>query len=88
MRPRAALQWIVDTYALVFGGLVLVAGSLADRFGRKRTFLIGVLGFAAGSAWAAFSGSVGMLIAARVAHGHRCRAHDAVNTLHHHRCVS
>ena len=34
----SALQWIVDAYALVFGGLVLVAGSLADRFGRKWTF--------------------------------------------------
>ena len=65
----SALQWIVDAYALVFGGLVLVAGSLADRFGRKWTFLIGVLAFAAGSAWAAFSGSVGMLIAARAAMG-------------------
>ena len=63
------LQWIVDAYALVFGGLVLVAGSLADRFGRKWTFLIGVLAFAGGSAWAAFSGSVGMLIAARAAMG-------------------
>lgn len=65
----SALQWIVDAYALVFGGLLLSAGSLADRFGRKWTFLIGVLGFAAGSAWAAFSGSVGMLIAARAAMG-------------------
>ena len=65
----SALQWIVDAYALVFGGLVLVAGSLADRFGRKWTFLIGVLAFAGGSAWAAFSGSVGMLIAARAAMG-------------------
>ena len=35
------LQWIVDAYALVFGGLLLVAGSLADRLGRKRTFLAG-----------------------------------------------
>ena len=63
------LQWIVDAYALVFGGLLLVAGSLADRVGRKRTFLAGLVGFAGGSAWAAFSGSVGVLIAARASMG-------------------
>ena len=63
------LQWIVDAYALVFGGLLLVAGSLADRFGRKWTFLAGLVAFAAGSAWAAFSGSVELLIAARASMG-------------------
>jgi EmrB/QacA subfamily drug resistance transporter len=63
------LQWIVDSYALVFAGLLLVAGSLADRVGRKRTFLAGLVAFACGSAWAAFSGSVGMLIAARSSMG-------------------
>ncbi len=63
------LQWIVDAYALVFGGLMLVAGSLADRIGRKRTFIAGLALFAAGSTWAAFSGSVGMLIAARAGMG-------------------
>ncbi len=63
------LQWIVDAYALVYGGLVLAGGSLGDRFGRKRTFLLGLAGFAGGSAWAAFSGSVGMLIAARASMG-------------------
>jgi EmrB/QacA subfamily drug resistance transporter len=63
------LQWIVDAYALVYGGLLLVAGSLADRVGRKRTFLAGLAGFAGGSAWAAFSGSVSMLIAARASMG-------------------
>jgi MFS family permease len=44
------LQWIVDAYMLVFGGLLLVAGSLADRVGRKRTFLAGLVAFAGGSA--------------------------------------
>ena len=63
------LQWIVDSYVIVFAGLLLVAGSLADRIGRKRTFLAGLAAFAAGSAWAAFSGSVGMLIAARASMG-------------------
>ncbi len=63
------LQWIVDAYILVFAGLLLLAGSLADRLGRKRTFLAGVCLFAAGSTWAAFSGSVDMLIAARAGMG-------------------
>ncbi|WP_225845357.1 MFS transporter [Streptomyces sp. HPF1205] len=63
------LQWVVDSYALVFGGLLLVAGSLADRIGRKWTFLAGLVVFAGGSTWAAFSGSVGVLIAARAGMG-------------------
>jgi EmrB/QacA subfamily drug resistance transporter len=63
------LQWIVDAYVLVFGGLLLVAGSLADRIGRKRTFAAGLAAFAGGSTWAAFSGSTGMLIAARASMG-------------------
>ena len=63
------LQWIVDSYVMVFAGLLLVAGSAADRLGRKRTFLAGLVAFAAGSTWAAFSGSVGMLIAARASMG-------------------
>jgi EmrB/QacA subfamily drug resistance transporter len=63
------LAWIVDAYVLVFVGLLLVAGSLADRFGRQRMFLVGLAAFAAGSAWAAYSGSVGMLIAARASMG-------------------
>ena len=63
------LQWIVDAYVLVFGGLMLVAGSLADRVGRKRTFLAGLAAFAAGSTWAALSGAVGVLIAARASMG-------------------
>jgi MFS family permease len=56
------LQWIVDAYVLVFAGLLLVAGSVADRIGRKRAFCAGLAAFAAGSSWAAFSGSTGMLI--------------------------
>ena len=63
------LQWIVDAYVLVFAGLLLVSGSLADRVGRKRTFLAGLAAFAACSTWAASSGSVGSLIAARASMG-------------------
>ncbi|MFK0156111.1 MFS transporter [Streptomyces sp. NPDC090493] len=63
------LQWIVDAYALVFAGLILVAGSSADRFGRRRVFTAGLAVFGATSAWAAYSGSVYMLIAARAGMG-------------------
>ena len=63
------LQWIVDSYAMVFAGLLLVGGSLADRIGRRRFFLIGLAVFAAGSAGAAFAGSVDLLIAWRAVMG-------------------
>src|SRR5271157_3952342 len=63
------LQWIVDSYAMVFAGLLLVGGSLADRFGRKRFFLIGLAVFAAGSIGAALSGSVDVLIVFRAVMG-------------------
>ncbi len=63
------LQWIVDSYAMVFAGLLLVGGSLADRFGRRRLFLIGLTIFAAGSIGAAFSGAVHPLIAWRAVMG-------------------
>ncbi len=63
------LQWIVDSYAMVFAGLLLVGGTLADRFGRKRFFLIGLTVFALGSVGAALSGSVPMLITFRAVMG-------------------
>src|ERR1039458_451925 len=59
------LQWIVDAYSMVLGVLLLVAGSLADRFGRKRLFVAGLIVFGSGSLGAAFSGSVDPLIAWR-----------------------
>ena len=63
------LQWIVDAYAMAFGGLLLLGGSLADRFGRRRLFLVGLAVFGGGSLGAAFSGSVGPLIAWRAVMG-------------------
>ena len=59
------LQWIVDAYAVVFGGLLLAMGSLGDRRGRKPVFLAGLVVFAAGSVAAAFAGTPNRLIAAR-----------------------
>ena len=51
------LQWIVDAYSLVFAALVLAAGSLSDRLGRKGVLLIGLAVFAMGSLTGAFSGT-------------------------------
>ncbi len=59
------LQWIVDSYVIVFAGLLLVVGSLGDRWGRKWVFLAGLVVFAAGSATSAFSATPDRLIAAR-----------------------
>jgi MFS family permease len=58
-------QWIVTAYTLTFGGLLLLGGRVADYLGRKRTFLIGLLGFAGASALGGAAGSAGMLFAAR-----------------------
>jgi EmrB/QacA subfamily drug resistance transporter len=63
------LQWIVDSYAMVFAGLLLAGGSLADRYGRKWFFLCGLVVFAGGSAGAAYSGSVHVLIGCRAVMG-------------------
>jgi EmrB/QacA subfamily drug resistance transporter len=59
------LQWVVDAYAVVFAGLLLVMGSLGDRIGRKKVFAVGLALFALGSAAAAFSASPDRLVAAR-----------------------
>jgi EmrB/QacA subfamily drug resistance transporter len=63
------LQWVVDAYTLVFAGLLLLAGALGDRYGRRRTLLAGLAVFAASSAAAAFAGSVEGLIAWRAVMG-------------------
>ncbi|WP_225845029.1 MFS transporter [Streptomyces sp. HPF1205] len=59
------LLWIVDVYGLVLGGLLIVAGNLGDRIGRKKLLLMGVAGFGAASALTAYADSPAMLIAAR-----------------------
>jgi EmrB/QacA subfamily drug resistance transporter len=63
------LQWIVDGYNLAFAGLVLAAGGLSDRYGRRPALIIGLLGFAASSVVGALVPSAGALVAARVAMG-------------------
>lgn len=63
------LQWIVDSYLLMAGSLVLFCGSLADRLGRKWMFMAGLALFTAASVGAAYAQSVNALIAARAAMG-------------------
>jgi EmrB/QacA subfamily drug resistance transporter len=63
------LQWIVDAYMLVFAGLLLTAGALGDRFGRRRALTAGLGVFGVGSALSALSGSAEMLIASRALMG-------------------
>ncbi len=66
---QTQLSWMVDAYALVFAALLLPAGALGDRFGRRRTLLGGLTVFAAGSAAAMTVSSAGWLIALRAVLG-------------------
>ena len=65
----ADVQWIVESYALFLAALILVGGSLGDRFGRRRIFGCGVVIFAFASVWCGFSPSVHQLIIARAVQG-------------------
>jgi EmrB/QacA subfamily drug resistance transporter len=58
-------QWVVTAYTLAFGGLLLLGGRIADYTGRKRTFVIGLIGFAGASALGGIASSAGLLYAAR-----------------------
>jgi len=63
------LQWITDAYALVIAALILPAGLLGDRYGRKKVLLAALVVFVASSVWCAYAVSVGELIAARAVLG-------------------
>jgi len=62
-------QWVVTAYALAFGGLLLLGGRLADLFGRRRTLIIGLIGFALASALGGAATGFGTLVAARAIQG-------------------
>jgi EmrB/QacA subfamily drug resistance transporter len=62
-------QWIITAYALSFGSLLLPGGRLGDLLGRKRVFVIGLVGFAAASALGGFAESFGVLVVARALQG-------------------
>jgi EmrB/QacA subfamily drug resistance transporter len=62
-------QWVITAYALAFGSLLLLGGRIADLFGRKWTFVGGLLGFAGASALGGAAESFGLLVAARALQG-------------------
>ncbi|HKE63592.1 MAG TPA: MFS transporter [Micromonosporaceae bacterium] len=66
---NADRQWIVTAYTLTFGGLLLLGGRIADYFGRKRTFMVGLIGFAAASALGGAAVNEAMLFGARALQG-------------------
>jgi EmrB/QacA subfamily drug resistance transporter len=65
----AALQWTVNGYGLTLAAFLLLGGSLGDRFGRRRVFLIGVVWFAVASLLCGLAPGVGTLVAARALQG-------------------
>src|SRR5215831_2038759 len=67
--PGADRQWVITAYTLAFGGLLLIGGRIADYTGRKRAFLIGLIGFAAASAVGGAAVDPAMLIGARAVQG-------------------
>ncbi len=65
----AEVQWVVEAYALFLSALILVGGSLGDRFGRRKVFVTGTVLFALASVWCGFAPSNIMLIVARAVQG-------------------
>ena len=65
----ASRQWVLTAYTLTFGGLLLLGGRIADYLGRKRTFLIGLGGFAVASAIGGLAPSAAYLFGARAVQG-------------------
>ncbi|MGW3691909.1 MFS transporter [Streptomyces sp. NPDC005125] len=62
-------QWVITAYALAFGGLLLFGGRIADLWGRKRTFVVGLIGFALASALGGAAQNQGMLFGSRALQG-------------------
>ena len=65
----ADVQWVVEAYALLFSALLLVGGSLGDRFGRRRVYALGIVTFTGASMLCGLAPSVTLLIAARALQG-------------------
>lgn len=63
------VQWVIESYSLLLAALLLVGGSMGDRYGRRRIFVVGVAIFAAASAACGFASDIGQLIAARALQG-------------------
>src|SRR6185503_3729039 len=67
--PVSQAQWIVNAYMLLLGALILSGGAAGDRFGRRRTFAIGVIVFTAASVGCGFAPGAAWLVAARALQG-------------------
>ena len=65
----SGLQWVIDGYALSIAALLLLGGSLGDRYGRRRVMIVGLIGFGVASALCGVALSIGWLIAARIVQG-------------------
>src|SRR5262249_39061316 len=65
----SGLQWVVDAYTIPLAATVLTAGAIADRFGRRKLFLIGLTVFTVSSAACGAAGGIGMLVGARAIQG-------------------
>jgi EmrB/QacA subfamily drug resistance transporter len=65
----SGLQWVVDAYTVALAAVVLTSGSIADRFGRRRLFVRGLVLFTGASLWCATAGSIELLDAARAVQG-------------------
>jgi len=63
------LQWVVNGYTLTLASFILLGGSLADRFGRKRLFLLGTIWFASASVLCGLAPNIETLIGARLLQG-------------------
>ena len=63
------VQWVQESYVLVFASLLLVWGTVGDRIGRRKLLIIGILIFTAASIWAGFSTDASSMILARIAQG-------------------
>lgn len=63
------LEWVVDAYVIVFASLLITSGALADRFGRRRVFMAGLIGFGLASMLCALAPTGGALVAARALQG-------------------
>src|SRR5438876_10959591 len=65
----ATLQWVITAYAITYGGFLLLAGRLADLYGRRRVFMIGVVVFTIASLFCGLAWSESVLIASRAVQG-------------------
>ncbi len=78
------LQWIVDSYAIVFAGLLLSAGAIGDRFGRKGALLGGLAVFGVAAVLGRTCVELWPADRQPCRHGHRCRLHHAGDAVDHH----